>query len=208
MKWSKNIDREPSFPLSISNTNSYTYPHLINISSPTTKDVDGDGDIDIVIGLRDGNVALIDGPTGNITWKKPFDKVQKYTGSGNGPYTVYGRSTIGSPAIADIDNDGEYEIIGGSANLIAYIESTSSKNVRISLGDTNITVLDKNGNVKWKVPVSGSVVSAPAIADIDGDGFKDIIVQTLKLLQVIILELDTPIPLLEHLFPIIIDLLL
>ncbi|HQG60852.1 MAG TPA: hypothetical protein PLU96_02070 [Methanofastidiosum sp.] len=180
LKWSKNIDKEPSFPLSISNTNSYTYPHLRNISSPTTKDVDGDGDIDIIIGLRDGNVALIDGPTGNIIWKKPFDKVQKYIGSGNGPYTVYGRSIIGSPAIADIDNDGEYEIIGGSANLIAYIESTSSKNVRISLDDTNITVLDKNGNVKWKVPVSGSVVSAPAIADVDGDGFKDIIVQTLK----------------------------
>ena len=66
---------------------------------------------------------------------------------------VYGRSTMGSPAIADMTMMVNMNN-GGSANLIAYIESTS-KNVRISLGDTNITVLDKNGNVKWKVPVSG-----------------------------------------------------
>lgn len=180
LAWSNNIDREPSFPLSISGTYSYTYPHMRNISSPSTKDIDGDGNIDIVIGLRDGNVALVDGPTGNIIWRKPFDTVQGYTGSGSGPYTVYGRSIVGSPAVADIDNDDTYEIIGGSTNLIAYIESTSTRYVRISLGDTNITVLDQNGNTKWKVPVSGSVVSAPAIADIDNDGYKDIIVQTLK----------------------------
>jgi hypothetical protein len=174
----KYIDREPSFP-SISGIPSMVYPHIQNISSPSTKDIDGDGDIDIIIGLRDGNIALIDGPTGNIIWKKPFDKPSEPTG--NNPVTAYGLAIVGSPAVVDIDNDDLYEIIGGSVNFVAVINTSgNNRYVNLSLGDTNITVLDNNGNPKWKVPVIGSVVSAPAIADINNDGYKDIVVQTLQ----------------------------
>lgn len=179
LTWTAHVDTNPTFP-TISGIPSIAYPHIRNISSPSTKDVNKDGYIDVVIGLRDGNVALIDGPTGDTLWRKSFDNARNPTSQGH-TYTVYGLSVVGSPAVVDLDKDDNQEIIGGSVNFIASIDSQQNrKTVELSVGDTNITALDHNGNVKWKVPVSGSPFSAPAIADINNDGHLDIIVQTLE----------------------------
>ncbi|MCL4869538.1 MAG: VCBS repeat-containing protein [Anaerolineae bacterium] len=61
-----------------------------------------------------------------------------------------------SPAVADIDNDGQMEVIWGSYDLVALNGST--------------------GALKWRAPSGGRVWPDIALADLTGDGDLEIIV--------------------------------
>ncbi|MGH7724816.1 MAG: S8 family serine peptidase [Candidatus Eiseniibacteriota bacterium] len=75
--------------------------------------------------------------------------------------TLVGAVTT-SPAIADLDNDGDDEVIVGASDqkIVA---------VTGALGDTI---------PGWPVTLTGSVTSSPAVWDIDNDGLPEIIVGT------------------------------
>jgi len=62
-----------------------------------------------------------------------------------------------SPAFADVDSDGLFEIIIGSS-------------------DNHIYCINSTGGVVWSAPTAGQITTKPAIADLDGDGFSEIIV--------------------------------
>lgn len=66
---------------------------------------------------------------------------------------------LSSAAIADLENDGEFEIICGSTNKEVY-------------------VWDYYGNVRdgWPALTGETVISSPAIADLDADGELEVIV--------------------------------
>jgi hypothetical protein len=57
----------------------------------------------------------------------------------------------GAIALADMDHDGEVEIIGGN------------------------TVFDHNGVVKWTAAAPQATWNASTVADLDGDGFQELV---------------------------------
>jgi outer membrane protein assembly factor BamB len=118
----------------------YTYFY----STPTLFDVDGDGLLDILNVDSDDQVLIAyKGTDGTILYTvEPFEK--KFMG--------VGLST------ADIDGDGEIEIlVGANPNLFS-----------INAAD---------GSVEWIYDSSGERVGGALIADLDGDGLAEIIIK-------------------------------
>ena len=104
-----------------------------------------DGRIYVTSG--DGNIYCIDASEGKLIWKKTV---------GNGSSLKF------SPAIADIDNDGEKEVIVGSTDGYVYAFGAN------------------DGYVEWRFYLGkSSICSPPVIADlIDGSGVEILFVDT------------------------------
>ena len=112
---------------------------------------------------RDPYISLITpGNNWDLLWR---NKVPAGSSQISGSLVMAFSDTEGTPAIADIDNDGELEII-------------------ISLRCAGaLAVYERNGNLKWMYDINegrdekeyGVVESSPIIADLDGDGGLEII---------------------------------
>jgi Secretion system C-terminal sorting domain/FG-GAP-like repeat len=108
---------------------------------------------------RDGNLEIIY-PSSN---KKMY--IFKYDGSlfTGWPQTL--PEMPGSPAVADIDNDGEFEIIAGT-----FEGPVSSNPFLLYAWENDGSII--NG---FPVSLSGVIKSTPAIGDLDNDGTKEIV---------------------------------
>jgi len=112
-----------------------------NISPPTIFDADGDGVGEVYV-VGDSIYALR-GTNGSTIWSYPA----------SGGFALV--------AIADINNDGQYEAV----------------TVANSGGSWRVIVLRAtDGAFLWSYPVGSS--GNPAIADLDNDGYKEIVVAT------------------------------
>ena len=137
-------------------------------SSPVLIDLTGDGILDIVLATSNGHVLAFKN-NGQQLWNK--DVAAAFGMASNT------QQINSSPAIADIDNDGQLEIVVGTG--------TKSQNTCTQGG---VIVLDHNGNVQsgWPfftadefIPPSGctdTVFSTPALGDMDKDGDMEIVV--------------------------------
>ncbi|MEA1864569.1 MAG: CARDB domain-containing protein, partial [Euryarchaeota archaeon] len=117
-------------------------------SSPALGDIDGDGDIEVVVGSgyswdRDGMVYAWH-HNGFIVAGWP-----KTTGAG----------VESSPALGDIDGDGDIEVVVGSCDVEVYAWHHNGSTV-----------------TEWPKTTSGGVRSSPALGDIDGDGDIEVVV--------------------------------
>ena len=141
-------------------------------SSPTIADVNGDGVPDIVYGSQDGWLH-VRGANGNelAGWPQPAVIV-----AGQAPTAI-----DGSPAVADLDNNGKKEIV------------VSAGSTWVQHQQGGLIVFNADGTVRWRYraddriniwttgapPPDGygdGMYSSPAVGDIDGDGFPDIVV--------------------------------
>lgn len=105
-------------------------------------DLDNEGLMELAFGCFDGNLYVLEAESGNLNWS------YKHPGS------IY----IASPAsIADLDNDGEYEI-----TFFDY---------------DNVVVVSHTGILEWsvKLPNIGQSFRASAISDINNDGTLDVV---------------------------------
>jgi FG-GAP-like repeat/Secretion system C-terminal sorting domain len=132
-------------------------------AAPVFVDIDGDGDMDAIIGTGPGNIQYFKN-TGTALAPVFVQQV----GAAN-PLDAVSGNLYATAAFADLDNDGDMDvIIGGADGTIAYYENTGSA-----------TVPAFTNQVGAANPFNGIVLTdytAPSFADIDGDGDQDAII--------------------------------
>ena len=202
----------------------YTGGPFLWPSSPAVADINKEIDgLEIVIGNRvDGKIYAFDGANNNgkndgititsLPWfpyplgKEGIDWDVLWTfeppeGDGIGPDGI-----VSTPAIADVDKDGELEVVVGSTNGNVYVLNASNgkleytfktngpvysspalanidvdKYLEIVVGSTDSNVYcfqwdGKKGITKWQYSTQGPIYSSPAIDDIDEDGKFEIVI--------------------------------
>lgn len=131
------------------------YPRASS-SSPAAGDINGDGDVEIVA----GNSSLLDDAAHIWAWRPDGMLVEGFPAGSF--QTVHG-----SPSLADINGDGNLEIIFWAAS---FDENTAG-----------IYAYDGTGNLLENFPFScpvGHPEGSPSIADITGDGSAEIVFGT------------------------------
>jgi len=155
---------------------SHSLPAWNRSSSPVIADLNGDGSNDVVVGAHDGYLRAYRGD-GSMLWQ-----AAAVPGIGSGCNAQSTPTSIGSsPAVADLDGDGRVEVIVGLGTT--WVRNQNG----------GLIVLDgATGAVKWKwtgdrdfanvwdnVAANDgwceAVFSAPAIGDVDGDGYPDVV---------------------------------
>jgi hypothetical protein len=142
-------------------------------STPTAADLNGDGHPDILVGMGgyasgqcwDGGVTALNGLNGNVLWT--FNTQDWLNHDPDGMLD----GVFSTPAVGDVNDDGEVEIVFGSWDQCFYL-------------------LNKNGVPLWgnlpgilpQVYCGGhgyynedTFWSSPALADLTGDGVPEII---------------------------------
>ena len=136
-------------------------------SSPAVADIDGDGTTEIIVGVgstfvpnQNGSVISFDGRTGQIEWafEGSLDNASLWAGAT--PISDHWcEGTYATPAIGDVDGDGNDDIVFGS-------------------WDFRIWALDGSGQPLPGFPVNNddTVWSSPALFDVDRDGDVEIFI--------------------------------
>jgi subtilisin family serine protease len=128
--------------------------------TPAIIDLDGDGVPDVLTVSGSGSGSDGDGAY-LLAYRRDGTPISGF------PVFVPGGYTDTFPAVGDVDGDGALEIVvparGPSPNF-----------------DTTVRVYSSHGTLKWSRTAVGSVAyeTAPALADLNGDGIPEIIVQT------------------------------
>jgi hypothetical protein len=129
-------------------------------SSPVLADFDGDGKLEVIIGVD----AHLEGPPFN-TPDGGCLHVFRYAGGEVAGFPKCIDQVIGSPpAVGDIDGDGKPEIVFGTG---LFWPGRAHKLYALRCDGTAVP--------GWPVSVDGQVLTAPALADLDGDGIPEVI---------------------------------
>ncbi len=145
------------------------------MTSPGIGDLDGDGDFEIVVVGIDRRIYAWH-HTGEIVDGWP---IYRFDENGNDRNDALTRGGLSSPALGDIDNDGKVEVVVATMSPPwDFDQPVSSTNPNYSYS----TIWAWDGD---STPVSGFpivteqiILSSPALGDIDGDGFLEIVVGT------------------------------
>ncbi len=126
--------------------------------SPTLADLDGDGDLELII----GTFKDLNGSSGSIPARMYVFHHDGTLFNGWPILDVDSYAIHATPAVGDIDDDGDLEIITAGRNtqkLLAWHTDGTSVN-------------------GWPVQISGLIESSPTMADIDNDGDLEIFIAT------------------------------
>ncbi|RJQ35689.1 hypothetical protein C4566_00135 [Candidatus Parcubacteria bacterium] len=118
------------------------------IGSLVSGDIDNDGDLEIIFGTADYVFYAFEAD-GTLVSGWPV-----YIGSSYYPSIEY----YGTPALADLDDDGSMEIVVNSSDKLYVISAT--------------------GNIRWSRDLNGYPVSqwqSPSVVDLEGDGELDLV---------------------------------
>jgi len=168
--WSVSVDGqvEAGFPYN---------SHDTNFSTPALADLNGDGVTDFVIGQDQtpGDPAQgLDQECGTV---------RGIDGHGGTFFSVTRDEIVrSSPAVGDVDGDGQAEIVVGSGN---YWSNPANYNANpyapaaCPIPDPgHVLVLSLSGQLERDITVGGSAFPSPALADVNGDGRADVVIGT------------------------------
>ncbi|NYT27369.1 MAG: VCBS repeat-containing protein [Candidatus Thiodubiliella endoseptemdiera] len=153
----------PAYEAKTGDSNPFNSIDVGKFSAPTLADIDGDGDLDLVVGEVNGALKYYQntGTTSNPAYEAK-------TG-GDNPFDGIDVGYSAKPALADIDGDGDLDLVVGEGNgTLKYYQNTgttSSPAYEVKTGDSN--------------PFNGIGVGyypTLTLADIDGDGDLDLVV--------------------------------
>ena len=128
---------------------------------PLAGDLDGDGDMEVVIvggssdGGFDGSIFVLNGATGATLWQASPQQMGWATG--------VGMHTCAE--VADLDNDGRMEIIVAAEGATFALRFN---------GTTSVFSM----TLYWSNPDAIGRQNYFVVADVDGDGFKEVIVNS------------------------------
>ena len=152
--------------------------HDTSGSTPGIGDIDGDGLFDLVVssdisvnaaaGLntQGGMLQVLTGYTNPIVpgWT---DQIGNSTSAAfRGQFDE--QSLWSSPQLVDLDQDGTLEIVQGTGD---FFQDGRGQHVR---------VWNSDGTLRFELGTDGRVLASPLIADLDGDGRKEIIAATMS----------------------------
>ncbi len=140
------------------------------LSSPAVDDLDGDGTLEIVVTTLRGHVHVFD-ETGarRDGFPQSLDPLLSLPES-TSPSRVVDRAIGSSPALGDLDGDGDLEIVIGSMDGHLYAWHDDGE-----LVDGWPVALSWEGHEQWP---TARIVGTPALGDVDGDGIVDAVVGT------------------------------
>ncbi len=137
-------------------------------SSPVLEDINEDGYLDIIVATNSGHVLVVE-RDGNILWDRD---ISPYFGMGANKQNI--NST---PAVADIDNDGNMEVVVGAGTINPEVCTQGGVIVLNHLGDKEPGWPQLAED--WAIAPSGcrdTVYSSPAVGDMDNDGDLEVVV--------------------------------
>lgn len=187
LMWFKNVGskNKPKFSEGqfLKNEKGETIKMHLEMITPTAIDFDGDGHVDMLVGDEDGRVALIKN-TGKSKKGMPVFKDPVYLKQ-KSQYVKFG--ALSTPYSVDWDNDGKVDIISGnSAGEIAFIRNLSGGtdpkwDAPILLkanGEVIRIMAGENGSIQGPAEAKWGYTTL-SVNDWDGDGKKDIIVNSI-----------------------------
>ncbi|MCF6288939.1 MAG: FG-GAP-like repeat-containing protein [Proteobacteria bacterium] len=146
-------------------------------SSPAVANLDNDPELEIVFGDWGAKVMALNHDCSTL-WssQSPPAVIGGPLPTGYdetvAPFTVYVNDTVwSSPAIADINNDGQLDIIIG-------VDANEDDRGFTPNGGRLLVINGHNGTLQFAIDTDEVIWSSPVIADLDGDGKLDIIVGT------------------------------
>lgn len=114
-------------------------------SSPVVEDTDLDGSAEVMVySLSETNFCLLDGTDGSLIWETPVT-------------AVFWDATP-APAFADLDMDGNPEIVSCAGDNDLYVMNAA------------------DGSIKWSTILPGVMYSSPVLLDLDGNDSLEIVV--------------------------------
>jgi hypothetical protein len=129
-------------------------------SSPALADLDGDGKPEVIIGAD----AHAEGPPYNTPDGGCLHALRYDDTELPGFPKCIDQVIVSSPAVGDIDGNGKPEIVVGTG---LYWPSRAHRLYAFRC--------DGSAVPGWPVATDGQVVTAPALADLDGDGILDVV---------------------------------
>lgn len=158
-KYYQNVGTATSPAFAAPQTNPFGLTAVLYYNFPAAMDMDGDGDFDLLVGEEYGNLKYFEN-VGTAT-------APSFTTPAQNPFNLGPGMYIAFPDAADLDGDGDLDIIIGEYyGIMQYYENIGNA--------TSPNFGPKQANPFGLVAVN--YIAVPAFGDLDGDGDYDLLV--------------------------------